>query len=154
MENQIDYFLKQIEGRWISQKTTYYMQKTKLYANKSKNKIITVNNKVANTLMSSVDSNLYTLCNSNLNTNKNDSTLFLTDSSNKKGSIVKIKPFTKYNGIFKIDSNNCLKIEFTYNRISYTEYLYLITKNFHMHISLIKLKSRYIAVTFTSCIKI
>lgn len=151
MTNTTQIFLKKIQGQWILQKTIYYINKKKLSVNKTENKIQAIKNTNKINPLSGYIDKIYTLQNINLKTNEIKYNLFTI--KNNEGSIQKTINESTYHGQFELKSNKCLKTIFKRDGLLYIEYLYVITQNFKISISMIKTKNKYIAVTFTSCIK-
>ena len=154
MDKMINIFLKNIEGTWISQKTIYYVNKKKFSFIKTKNQIKQVDtSNIIDNLLLPIE-NFDALQIINLNKGKNIGNFFILNKKDNLSNLTKVSNSLKDNGHLKIYSNNCLKIKFTRNKISYIEYLYVIKNNFKISIGLIKMNNKYIAATFTSCIKV
>lgn len=149
--NNIITLLEQIQGKWISQKTTYYIKNQKSSLHISDNEIF-ITEKVLNLYASDNDLHKsYYLNSINLNTDERTSRLFIQNKNNINLQI--INNIISYNGNLYFYSDNFFKTVFIHENIKYIEYTYIITKNFILSIGIIKLKHKYIAVTFTSYIK-
>lgn len=149
--HNIKTLLEKIQGKWISQKTIYYINNQNSHLHTSDNEIFLEKN--VNNLYTSNNAlnKLYCLTSVDLNTQEQTSHLFI---HNKNKITLKIKNNrSSYNGYVCIYSDIFFKKVFIYNNIKYSEYNYIITQNFQLSIGIIKLKNKYIAVTFTSYIK-
>nr|QCI09088.1 hypothetical protein [Inkyuleea mariana] len=152
MKLNLEMLLEQMEGDWISQKTLYYLKKKYIYNNKSNIKILKLNNFTNNIIKNSSNYNIYNFQYSN---KKNNDLYFFSKKSNySSGNIKKISSNDIQNYHFQLISSNCLIIQTMEKNIKYIEYIYYINKNFRISITLLKKINQYIAIAFTSYIRI
>nr|YP_009237742.1 hypothetical protein [Gracilariopsis lemaneiformis]YP_009294652.1 hypothetical protein Gch_053 [Gracilariopsis chorda]AJO68546.1 hypothetical protein [Gracilariopsis lemaneiformis]AML79963.1 hypothetical protein [Gracilariopsis lemaneiformis]AOM66912.1 hypothetical protein Gch_053 [Gracilariopsis chorda]UAD88827.1 hypothetical protein [Gracilariopsis chorda] len=145
-------FLSKLEGNWISQKTDYFTNTKKIEYSQSYIQLKKVKN-----ILKITEKNKNILCNY-VFYNKNNQTqgyyIFFKDSKSYYGNIKKITNNQINHYIFKIYTNNCIKIEYVKNNIIYREYIYFINDRFKITISLLKDYNKYLAISFISEIKI
>nr|YP_009296206.1 hypothetical protein Sebd_054 [Sebdenia flabellata]AOM65141.1 hypothetical protein Sebd_054 [Sebdenia flabellata] len=155
MVHKIYDFLTNLEGEWISQQTVYYINTKKVNVHKIKNKIMrmkTNNINIIDTLSSSTN-NIYTLKYVDLNTDNISSNIFIVRDQSNLGHLQKIYSESKQNYIYKLCSDSSLQIQYIDKVNCYSEYIYVLNKNFRISIGIMKKLEKYIAVSFTSHIK-
>nr|YP_009257518.1 hypothetical chloroplast RF58 [Coeloseira compressa]ANH09601.1 hypothetical chloroplast RF58 [Coeloseira compressa] len=147
MQNKTKFFLESLEGNWLSNQTVYYITTKQIINRKNKNHIkIIENNSVVNQIAINNKNNL--------TSNQAYHFIFKNCQQKQEGYMKKETFSTTSYGKFKLYSNHCVKTIFNKKNTNYTEYLLTCTKNFQISIGFIKVNKNYIAVKFTSKIKI
>nr|YP_009511239.1 hypothetical protein [Gracilariopsis longissima]AXI97116.1 hypothetical protein [Gracilariopsis longissima]UAD89032.1 hypothetical protein [Gracilariopsis longissima] len=145
-------FLSKLEGNWMSQTTNYFTNTKKIEYNQSYIELKKVEN-----ISDISKNNKNMLCNYILY-NKNNQIqgyyIFFKDSKSHYGNIKKVTNNQIDHYIFRIYTNNCIKIEYVENDIIYQEYIYFINDRFRITISLLKKYYKYLSISFISEIKI
>ncbi|KAI0556478.1 ycf58 (chloroplast) [Gracilaria domingensis] len=143
--------LDRLEGKWICQRTNYFIHHNKISYDQKEIKL----KEIHNMNISPVEGNLvhhYQL--QNPKNNQKTYYLFFRKEQSEFGKLHKIiNDQIKYYR-FKIYTYNCIKIESVKEKIVYCEYIYLINPKFKITISVLKEKQKYLAVSFMSEIKI
>ena len=153
MNNKLETLLQSFEGNWISHQTVYSLQKKDIKVNKQ---YIHVNNfnsiqKDNNQVIS------YLYKDENTQTSKNNILYqYIYKNAHNVNSGVIYKTYMNTNIIyqFKLYYGNYLKISYTAKDVNYTEYVYSVNQNLKMSIIMIKMMYRYVAICFTSKIRI
>nr|YP_009511654.1 hypothetical protein [Melanthalia intermedia]AXI97531.1 hypothetical protein [Melanthalia intermedia] len=146
--------LDQLQGKWISQKTNYFIKNKSMKFNQSQIQL----SKIATTI-SDKDIDKTTNCYSrsyefyDIHSKQRACYLFCKQTSEKHGSIQKItRTKTKYY-TFTTYAKDCLKIEYISRDLTYEEYIHFIKPKFKIIISILKRENKYVAISFISEIK-
>ena len=154
--------INQIEGNWLVQNTTYYLDKREIKNNNQKITCqqVSQNSRKTRLLINKVNKSNVLLetcsleCLFNL-TGEKSYFCFLYNQSLRKGHIIKYinnnKAIDGYT--FSIDHKNNIYIEFKCKNIEILEYLYFVNDNFQMTKSVINKNNQCVAVCFSSKIK-
>nr|YP_009293851.1 chromophore lyase [Ahnfeltia plicata]AOM65539.1 chromophore lyase [Ahnfeltia plicata]UAT97220.1 chromophore lyase [Ahnfeltia plicata]UAT97425.1 chromophore lyase [Ahnfeltia plicata] len=154
-------FLNQIEGKWISQRTTYYMKNNKIDNNKAEfiirrlkniDSLIQTDNQYSTQGMKKYDA--YSITWNSIPKQNIVYNIFSTDSDLHAGSIRKVdnQIYTKYN--FYLENSNSLQLNYVENNIQSTEKIHFVNPNLRISTSIIKKFGKCIAISFASEIKI
>jgi len=150
MALQLYNLLNNIEGDWISQRTIYYL-KTKRFKTFHMKSFIGPFN-ILNPIRTKnlMDYNGYIIKWYN-NKQIRENLYIFADNLNQ---IQKIEG--DYNRIYQFEFKtvHLIKIISNYEKMQCIEYIHLVSQNFRISISLIKKLNKYIAIAFTSDIKI
>lgn len=139
-----------IQGNWISQRTIYYLKTKKIKTFNIKNNVNSINKShiIFNKNFINYDDNIFEwYINNKLSIN-----LYLFSKSLNNISKIERNIHKEYKCIK--ENNNYLKIKCVNKDIECLEYIYYISKTFRISIGLIKKLNKYIAISFTSDIKI
>nr|YP_010196756.1 hypothetical protein LKZ11_pgp123 [Gracilaria cliftonii]UAD84560.1 hypothetical protein [Gracilaria cliftonii] len=143
--------LNKLEGKWICQRTNYFIHNKEVIYNKQQIKL----KQISNMYMPKKENHI--IYNYQLyNTKNRDKTyyLFLKQEKSQLGELHKITNDEIKYYRFKIYKNNCIKIESIKNNIVYHEYIYLINPKFKITICVLKKNQQYLATSFISEIKV
>nr|YP_009497942.1 Ycf58 [Gracilaria changii]ART65206.1 Ycf58 [Gracilaria changii] len=143
--------LNKLEGKWICQKTVYFIRNNQVIYNKQKIEIKQVYN--IHTLKKT-KSMIYNYQLYNIKDNNKTYYLFLKEDKSEFGELRKITNDEIKYYRFKTYKNNCIKIESIKKNIIYHEYIYLINPNFKVTICLLKKNKNYLATSFVSAIRV
>lgn len=148
-------FLDQLRGKWISQKTNYFIKDRSIKFSQSAIQLNRINAR-----MNNYDKNGIANCELNgyelYNTDSREKACYLFQQkiSKRCGNVRKItRTKTKY-CTFEIYAKNCLKIECTSRNLVNEEYIYFVKPEFKIIITTLKKENRYLAVSFISEIQV
>nr|AYR06295.1 hypothetical protein [Renouxia sp.] len=154
--------INQIEGDWLVQTTTYYLNTYKVKSNNQKITCqqISRNSQQARLLINTVNNSNIPLETYLLEyifgaTGKRLYFCFLYNKSLRKGHIVKYinnnRAIEQY--VFFIDYKNNVHIKSKYKNVQILEYLYFVSDNFKTVKSIINKNNQCVAICFSSKIK-
>uniref|UniRef100_UPI003002F6EE Ycf58 n=1 Tax=Anunuuluaehu liula TaxID=3049639 RepID=UPI003002F6EE len=148
MNLQLNTLFDNIEGKWLSHKTIYYLNTKKININKCQKQIIRLKNL-------SLENNGYICRYKNLSDQEIVYNYIpTTNKYSTFGILQKIYNNCIKEYQFQLKDNNNLKIRYIRQDIKYTEYIYTVNTNFRISIVIIKRLNQYIAICFNSEIKI
>lgn len=161
----IEFFINQIQGNWIRQRTIYYLNTKKIKS--FKEEFIWERLDEAR-LLPNVLSSIYKMKNDSIDFDsvniaivykdklKNNYNVFFHDISKKRGSITFLDSEKKssINYSYCVDKNGCLVIEHCRGNLKFNEKIFWISKNLRNTITMIKIKNKLLSISFSSAIKV
>nr|YP_010196347.1 hypothetical protein LKZ37_pgp121 [Gracilaria cearensis]UAD83744.1 hypothetical protein [Gracilaria cearensis] len=143
--------LNKLEGKWICQRTNYFIHHNKGSYDQREIKLKQMHNI---NISQEEDNIVYHYQLHNPQNNQKTYYLFFKKEQSEFGELHKITNDQIKYYRFKIYTYNCIKIESVKEKIVYYEYIYLINPKFKITISVLKENQKYLAVSFISEIKI
>nr|YP_009510627.1 hypothetical protein [Gracilaria ferox]AXI96300.1 hypothetical protein [Gracilaria ferox]UAD85784.1 hypothetical protein [Gracilaria ferox] len=143
--------LNQLEGKWICQRTNYFIHQTKISYDQKEIKL----QQVHNTNISQQENNILSHYQLNgINNNQKTYYLFFKKERSEFGQLHKVTNNQIKYYRFKVYTYNCIKIESVKEKIVYYEYIYFINPKFKITISVLKENQKYLAISFISEIQV
>uniref|UniRef100_A0AAU7YQQ0 Ycf58 n=1 Tax=Gracilaria hainanensis TaxID=2871843 RepID=A0AAU7YQQ0_9FLOR len=143
--------LNKLEGKWICQRTNYFLDEKKINYNQREIKLQQIHNI---NISQKKDDIVYHYQIHSPQNNQKIYYLFFKKKQSEYGELHKITNDQIKYYRFKIYTCNCIKIESVKKSIIYYEYIYLINPKFKITIAVLKNKHKYLAASFISEIKI
>nr|YP_009510831.1 hypothetical protein [Gracilaria gracilis]AXI96504.1 hypothetical protein [Gracilaria gracilis] len=143
--------LNKLEGKWICQRTNYFLHNQKIIYDQSN---MTLEQMKNINILEQKDNILYHYKLYNKKNNQKSYYLFFKQKQSGFGELHKITNDKIMYYRFKIYTYNCIKIESVQNNVVYYEYIYLINPKFKIIISVLKENQKYLAASFVTEIKI
>nr|YP_010198185.1 hypothetical protein LK226_pgp121 [Gracilaria ornata]UAD86601.1 hypothetical protein [Gracilaria ornata] len=143
--------LNKLEGKWICQRTNYFIHHNQVSYDQKKIKLKQIHNI---NISPKEDNTVYHYQLHNPENNQKIYYLFFKKEQSKFGKLHKITNDQIKYYRFKIYTHNCIKIESVKEKIVYYEYIYFINSKFTITISVLKENQKYLAISFISGIKI
>lgn len=161
----IEFFINQMEGNWIRQRTIYYLNTKKV---KSFREEFVWERLDASRLFPNVLSSIYKVKSGNTNFYsasittmykdklKNNYNVFFYDVLKKRGSITFLNSEKEslMNYSYYVDKNDCLVIDHCKDNLRFNEKTFWISKNLRNTVTMIRIKNELLSVSFSSEIKI
>lgn len=161
----IEFFINQMEGNWIRQRTIYYINTKKV---KSFREEFVWERLDESRLLPNVLSSIHKIKNHSINFDsvsitgmhkgklKNNYNVFLQDVLKKRGTITFLNSEKEslMNYSYYIDKNDCLVIDHCKGNLRFNEKIFWISKNLRNTVAMIRIKNKLLSISFSSEIKI
>nr|WOA02467.1 hypothetical protein [Gloiopeltis furcata] len=154
MAFDLKFISNNIEGNWISQQTIYYLKIRQKSINTFKFDVSTSIKFLESTEIDIYEHRYTYNDNPDLDYNVNYWYGDTNEVRKKGGAVQKTYKKISKNYVFSIINEHTLKIKSNHENILYEEFVYYVNKNFNLSVITIKKLNNYVAICFTSSIKI
>lgn len=161
----IEFFIDQMDGEWVRQRTIYYLNTKKI---KSSREEFVLEKLDASRLLPNIFTSIYKVKSDSINFDptittsiykdklKDDYNVLFHNVLKKRGSVTFLsnKKEDSMNYSYYIDKNDCLVIGYCRGDLRFNEKIFWISKNLRNTLSMIRIKNKLLSVSFSSEIKI